>query len=160
MAVIIRSYAEADSDAVIGLVRQLQVHETQFFDRMKPPEEIGPWYIRQLFAVIERDGGALLVAERDGAVVGFAAVLTGVTSRESRDEVLYSYGQVLDLAVTREARHQGIGTRLLEACEAAARQAGVKWLRIGALAGNDTAIAAYAKFGFDHLSVTMEKPLT
>lgn len=159
MNVTVRDFIEADTEAVIELVRQLQVHEADYFDRMKPPGDIGPGYLRAMHDACAEHDGAILVAESDGRVLGYAVLLTQMSSSGEPDEVLYRYARVADLAVERTARRQGIGRNLLSECERRARLAGVPWLRISALAGNAGAIAAYEKFGFGKLLVTMEKPL-
>ncbi len=47
-AIEIRDYAPEDKAALIGLVRELQVAEGAVYDRMKPPEAIGDWYVEGL----------------------------------------------------------------------------------------------------------------
>lgn len=157
--IAVRRFAETDAEAVIELVRQLQIHEARYFDRMKSPDDIGPWYLREMQEACARHAGDILVAETVGRVLGYAVLLTEMTSSKHPDEVLYRYALVADLAVEQTVRRQGIGQHLLSECERLARAAGVPWLRIGALAGNTTAIGAYEKFGFGKLLVTMEKPL-
>jgi GNAT superfamily N-acetyltransferase len=159
MAFRVRSFTETDAEAVIELVRQLQTHEAQYFDRMKPPGDIGIWYVREMQDACAAHAGAFLVAEADGRVIGYAVLLMEMTSSEHPDEVLYRYALVADLAVERTMRRQGVGQHLLSECERLARVAGVPWLRIAALAGNAAALGAYEKFGFGKLLVTMEKPL-
>ncbi len=157
--VSIRDYAAGDEAAVVGLVRSLQAHEAQYYDRGKPPAEIGAWYVEDLLAACAKSAGRFLVAERAGEVIGYGVVLTGLTSVEERDEVVYRYAKVSDLAVAPACRGQGIGTALLVACEALAREAGVAWLRIGVLAENRGAFALYEREGFRPLGVVLEKPL-
>jgi hypothetical protein len=38
----IRPYASTDAEALLALVRELQMHEGRVYDRMKPPAESGP----------------------------------------------------------------------------------------------------------------------
>jgi ribosomal protein S18 acetylase RimI-like enzyme len=66
---------------------------------------------------------------------------------------------VSDLIVTESARRQGIGEALLMASEKEARSRGRKIFRIGVLARNTGAIAAYCAFGFAPYHQTMEKIL-
>ena len=44
-AVLIRPYRVDDRKAVIACVRALQTYEAQYEPRMKPPEDIGDWYV-------------------------------------------------------------------------------------------------------------------
>lgn len=155
----IREYAEKDRSALIGLVRELQAHEAKYFDRMKAPQDIGGWYIDKMVEACREHDGAILIAEVEGVVAGFAALLTKVMPSGTMDEVPYVYAMVTDLAVTGQRRRTGIGTALLKECERRARAAGVKWLRINALSANIEATATYRVFGFGDMVVKMEKPL-
>jgi len=106
---------------------------------------------------IECDG-TVLVAEVDGEVVGFATILTRVTSEEI-EEGETEYGLVSDLVVARKFRRQGLGRKLLEAAESYARANKVRWLRIGVLAENHSAGALYDSLNFKKLYVEREKDL-
>ncbi len=157
-ALTIRDYTSADEAALLDLVRQLQVHEGQVYDRMKRPEEIGPWYIAGLQTQCAESAGRILVALSDGAVVAYATILTKVVN-EFIDEVPNTYALVGDLAVTTGRRGQGIGKALLAECERIAQAAGARWLRINALARNGQARATYKSYGFDELFTGFEKTL-
>ena len=76
----IRDYAEADEAALIGLVRQLQAHEMQYYDRMLPPEDIAGWYVDTLKDDCRQHAGHIRMACIDGRVVGYCAILTRVDS--------------------------------------------------------------------------------
>ncbi len=155
----IRDYAPDDRAALIALVRELQVAEAAVFDRMKPPDAIGDAYIDGLIEACRRRRGRILIASENGAALGYAVILTDVPSESELDEVPYSYAQIHDLAVTEAARRRGVGRQLLARCEEIAREAGARWLRITALAGNEAAVGAYHAAGFAPLFVTFEKTL-
>ena len=137
----------------------MQIHEGQYYDRLKPPGEIGPWYVAQLNEEITKNKGSFLVAEVDGIVVGYATLLTELSSEGEKDEVHYTCGYVSDLAVLDAHRGEGIGRALLEECERLARAAGQKWLRLGVIAGNHGARRFYERFGLEHRFLTLEKRL-
>ena len=113
--ILIRDYGAGDSAAVIDLIRELQTHELALYDRMKPPSEIGPWYIEKLLEACADHRGRLLVAEEDGRILGYACVLTAVSSETELDEVAYRYASIEDLVVTCDHRRRGLGSRLLKA---------------------------------------------
>ena len=73
-AIEIRDYAPEDKAALIGLVRELQVAEGEVYDRMKPPEAIGAWYLDGLLEACRRQAGQILVAEQAGRVLGYAVI--------------------------------------------------------------------------------------
>jgi len=158
--VAIRPYEDRDEREVVEFVRELQNHESAFYDRMLPSSEIGSWYVLRALRDARGSGGEFLVAELDGRVIGYATVLVGQSSQELLDEVLYTYAYVGDLVVAKSARRRGVGVALLEECERIARRAGEKWLRIGAIAANSDAARIYERYGFVIQFLRMEKPLT
>jgi ribosomal protein S18 acetylase RimI-like enzyme len=157
--VTIRDYCEADSIAIIELARQLQGHETQYFDRLKPPDAIGRWYLDDLLAQIRKHNGVFLVAEYEGERVGYATLLLGLTSADEPEEVLYTYAHIGDLAVASRHRGKGIGSALMAHCEKLALAAGESWLRLSVLAGNHSARGFYANVGMQETLVRLEKKL-
>ena len=85
-------------------------------------------------------GGRIFVVERDGAAVGCCALIRIADGFE-----------VAKMTVTPAARGQGLARRLLEACEAAARQSGAVRLYLETNSSLRPAIALYESFGFVHL---------
>ena len=81
-------------------------------------------------------------------LLGYASLLTEVTSADDPDEILYSYAYVGDLAVTMNRRGQGVGRALIEECEKIARGAGQKWLRLGVIAANNLPANFTAAWGW------------
>jgi ribosomal-protein-alanine N-acetyltransferase len=88
------------------------------------------------------DAPAFLVAERDGAVVGY--VIADVTPNHGRD-----IGHVKDLAVHPETRGEGIGRRLLRSALARLRGVGAAVVRLEVREGNAVARSLYADEGFE-----------
>jgi ribosomal-protein-alanine N-acetyltransferase len=88
------------------------------------------------------DEPAFLVAERDGAVVGY--VIADVTPNHGRD-----IGHVKDLAVHPETRGEGIGRRLLRSALARLRGVGAAVVRLEVREGNSVARSLYADEGFE-----------
>jgi ribosomal protein S18 acetylase RimI-like enzyme len=155
----IRDYRSADEAAVVALVRELQAFEAHLYDRLVPASDIGPWYVARILRDCAKHKGRIRLAEQDGAIVGYASIMTDVLVDDERDEIAYSHAYLGDLVVAARVRGAGIGLALMADCEAIARAAGAKWLRISALAGNDRAVALYRKFGFVDQHVSFEKVL-
>lgn len=158
-ATTIRDYAAADRPLLVELAREMQAAEASFYDRLKPPAEIGDWYIQTLLDACETKNGRILVATDGDTPIGYAVVLTHVTSEDEPDEIDHVHAFIQDIAVTERWRGRGVGSALLAACEDTARKAGVRWLRLSVLAENTRALGAYRKAGFQPLLSTMEKPL-
>lgn len=79
----------------------------------------------------------VIVAEVDGAAVGFALMKYGEAA-----------AHLLLMAVRRDARRRGVGRALLGWLEAVARAAGLPHIRLEARADNHEALAFYARLGF------------
>jgi len=157
--VTIRAYAgESDLERLVGIVRELQGHEARLYDRMRPPGDMGAWYVEHLEAECGAHAGHILVAEQGGVLVGYATVLTRIDV-DCADEVAHSYAYVVDLAVSAPARGNSIARMLLERREAEARRGGADFLRVTVLADNRRARDIYEAFGFRDLFIDLEKPL-
>lgn len=106
------------------------------------PEEV--WSVDELAQRV-RDaaskGEAMLVAEREGRVVGVLG-LTRATRAASR------HVASLGVTVAARARGRGVGTALMRAAEDAARAWGVKKISLGVFAHNDGAIRLYKRLGY------------
>lgn len=155
----IREYQDADAPALIALIRELQASEVVLFDRMKPADEMGQWYIDRLQKFCREDEGVILLAWEDGKALGYAVILTRSVEDGKGDEVAYDYAYLIDLVVAKEARRRGIGRMLIEECEKRARAAGRDDLRITVLAANEGAHRLYKDFGFEDLLINMRKVL-
>lgn len=157
--VLVRAFEERDRLAVVALARELQAHEHALFDRMKPAVDIGDWYLDDLLDDCRQHEGTILVAESTGRLLGYAAVMAAMSSEGDADESDYRFAYCRDVVVKEASRGRGIGTRLLEACEAYARSRGARWMRISAIHDNARTVELYRKRGFRPLFVTLEKHL-
>ncbi len=131
------------------------------------------WLAEGVFAVESKDrqviddpqatildpGGRIFIAEADGQAIGCCALM-------AMDDGGF---EVAKMTVSPDARGLGLGRRLLEACEAAARAAGAPRLYLETSSTLKPAGALYRSFGFVDLpprpspyvraDVWMEKPL-
>lgn len=144
--------------ALRACVVELQDFERTLDPRMPPGAEIADEYLDDMLQRCRECNGRVLVAHVDGKFAGFVTVLAKVRSEDIDDGDL-EYGLVSDLVVAADFRKQGVGRRLLEAAEAFAREAGVRWLRVSVLAANRPANELYASLGFEPLYVEREKTL-
>lgn len=94
---------------------------------------------RSFRALIARPTASTLVAELDGAVVGYAMILFRAGTGMAR---LYS------LAVAPERGGQGLGSKLLQAAEDAAKRHDRMLLRLEVREDNHGAVALYRKAGY------------
>jgi ribosomal protein S18 acetylase RimI-like enzyme len=104
--------------------------------------------------------GILLLAERDGRVVG-ALIGESEENPEGSDtfEIPSHVAHVHDLAVLPEARGGGIGRALMERFEAEMRARGVVSYGLDVMAGNEMARRFYEGLGFEVADLVFEKRL-
>ena len=86
--------------------------------------------------------GLFLVAEQDGAAVGYVGCQTVL------DE-----GYITNVAVSPDCRRQGIGRTLIEELKKRAAQSGLSFITLEARASNAPAIALYEGAGFRQVGV-------
>jgi L-amino acid N-acyltransferase YncA len=88
-----------------------------------------------------------LVAERDGRVVGWIALLP-VSSREC-----YSGVAEVSLYVSEDARSQGVGRELLAAAIESSERAGIWTLQTSVFPENEASLRLLRRFGFREVGV-------
>lgn len=99
--------------------------------------------------------GGLLVARREGELVGFV-MFSPETDRYEQD---VDRGVIHNIYVSRDHRCEGIGTELLTAAETAFRDRGVDIVALEVMADNDDARRFYRDRGYDPHRIEMEAPL-
>jgi ribosomal protein S18 acetylase RimI-like enzyme len=145
--VIVRDYRSDDAGAVRACVVQLQEAERLVDPRLPAGEAMADAYVDHLHRWCERSSGTILVAEVDGNVAGFVAVMSREPFTEP-DDPAGTYALVSDLAVLERFRRRGIGQALLDRALALADANGATEVRVAVLAGNDGARALYQAAGF------------
>jgi ribosomal protein S18 acetylase RimI-like enzyme len=96
--------------------------------------------------VLAEPGSFLLLAERDGRPVGYAAVRLSGT--EATLVVGERVAELETLSVLPEERGNGLGGLLMDAVYAELRALGIEELGVAVMAGNDRALAFYERRGF------------
>jgi ribosomal protein S18 acetylase RimI-like enzyme len=156
---LIRDYVPAaDEEQLLACVVELQDFERRLEPALLPGDEMAGRYLRRLLERCATSRGTVLIAEVDGEVAGFVAVLSTVLPEEL-DEDPTPYAYVTDLVVLPWHRRMGIGRALLEGAEAFARANGASSIRIGVLARNGTARDLYIGHGFADYHVQLLKKL-
>jgi L-amino acid N-acyltransferase YncA len=133
---VIRPAQPADAEAIAAIYNQgIEERQATFQTRPHDPGE--------LELKTEQRGGQLIVAERDGRVLGWAAW-------SGYDDPADYYAGIGECAVyvQRDARRQGVGVELLEGLAAEAPKFGVHKLVAKIFTSNEQSIALFRRCGF------------
>ena len=143
--ITIRPAGEKDIPAILALYCQLDQAlvdlQPEFF--CAAPREDA--FVRQ---AVQANDADYLLAEADGAVVGFALVNYAGWTPEFSCVLPHRYACLADLVVDAEHRGQGIGSTLLGAAKRWARDRRLEYLELNVLAQNVPAIALYESHDF------------
>jgi len=154
----IRAATDDDRTGIIDCMIALQAYERSVEADRADPEAVAEPYVDDLLAKCRGGTAAILVAEADGRVVGWA----GVVARHTSEDILErhrEFAYITDLIVLEAYRGHGIGRRLLEGAEAHAASKGARRLRVGVLAANEGAHRVYAAAGFRDYEVILAKEI-
>lgn len=101
-----------------------------------------PWLEQSFWDELENEFSSFYVAEKDKLIIGFY------------DLWLYAnVGHLLNIAIRRNYRHQGVGTFLLKHSVEEAKKYNADLIYLEVSASNETAISIYKKIGFRKASV-------
>jgi ribosomal protein S18 acetylase RimI-like enzyme len=129
-------------------------------------ERLGPyvdddtsWTARRaLYSEFLAGGGFVLLAERDGALIGYAMVAIKTSAETELDDTWQAGERVAEietLVVLPEGRGAGVGSALLDAVDAELAEMGIEDVLIAAFVTNTDAIRLYERRGFRPASLHM-----
>ena len=154
----IRTMTEADLEPASRLAAQLvALHHRWDAARFFTTPDVEGGYQRFFRSQLGQPGVLLLVAEREGAVVGY---LYG--SREGRDwaRLLDPHGAIHDLFVDPGARHRGVARALLDEAAAHFRREGLLQVVLSSASSNVEGQALFRKLGYRPTMVEMTLDLS
>lgn len=154
----VRSATASDLEALIALNAVVQcLHATLEPAQFKPEADRDG--VATLFSIaIENDSNAILVAENNGALVGYIWL-----EIQERPATPFSpqreRGYVHHLAVRKEARRMGVASALMRAVQCECLERGVKRMVLDAWATNENAQHFFRAEGFIPFNVVLGKSL-
>ncbi|PTL85060.1 GNAT family N-acetyltransferase [Vitiosangium sp. GDMCC 1.1324] len=158
MTLTIRPARTEDAPALgrmgAALVRLHHSYDPERF--MTPEEDLESGYRWWLSRELKRQGAVVLVAERDGRVVGYAyATVEARDWNALRDE----HGELHDVWVDESERGSGVGAQLAEEMIRRLRAQGVPRVMLMTAAKNDAAQRLFARLGWRTTMVEMTREL-
>jgi ribosomal protein S18 acetylase RimI-like enzyme len=156
MSPAIRAAVASDVET-LGRLGALLVQVHHGFDRdrfIAPTPQTPSRYGGFLAGQLKRKDAIVLVADEDGAVVGYAyGALEGPDWLTLRGPA----GVIYDLMVDTEHRRQGVGRRLLEAAIAALQRLGAPQVMLETAAPNAAAQRLFTRAGFRPTLIEMTR---
>lgn len=158
MSVTIRPMRPEDRPAVLGLLLELTGHEGSLNpQRITGPEAAAACLADDTEKAADQ-GGAVLVAEVEGLVLGYLALRRGRTGPFIHEH-LRDHVYVENIVVASASRGTGLGQLLLAEAERFARDVGCRVVQLSALENNELALKAYRRAGFGVFALDMAKIL-
>jgi GNAT superfamily N-acetyltransferase len=155
---IIREAKLSDRAALDEQEQLLNLFENPFSDDRALTRASATAAMDRLQQRAAENGGAVLVAEIDGAVIGHL-VLTFERMGPFVREELRDYAYVADLFVRQAHRGHGVGRALIAEAERRAMARGMPRILLGVLSGNHAAERSYRRQGFTDYALEMTKTL-
>lgn len=148
---IVRFVKEIDYTAVEDIMKQVHaMHVAWRPDLYTMPHTVLPQAMFEEALSEKR----LLVAEKDGAVIGLLLFFEKVY--EGNGKVPGKMLWIDAIAVEEKYRSQGVGRKLLDALRKIARERGIERIGLSVTAQNGHARKVYEEFGFTERTVSME----
>lgn len=123
---------------------------------LEPGGEAEDGYASFLGSVLDSPDGCLFVAEQNGAVAGYVyAALEPLSWKELRGPA----GFIHDVAVSDEARHSGLATKLIETAVDWLRERGAPRVVLWTAAPNEIAHRLFGRLGFRDTMIEMTMEL-
>ena len=149
---LVRPAVTGDAAAVLELADRLQEGVAPWRDPRAVLDSVRGW-VRGSIEALDDPDAAVFVAERAGAVVGFA----GVSERAHFTGEVDTY--IGELVVTPSAEGAGVGRALVDAAAEWGRSRGRRRVVVDTGAANASARSFYAALGFDDEDVTVSRSI-
>jgi GNAT superfamily N-acetyltransferase len=164
--VTVRLATPADREALIDLKHIINLAEhavypltTNIPEVLDLSREAAALGVDHYFHEIAEKGGAFLVAEREGFVIG-CGCWYGEMAAVSTLPAYRQQANIGGIVVLPSARGLGLGRTILEALEDLIRKAGITRVRLTVVPGNKPAETLYRNFGFEDFETVMIKKLS
>jgi ribosomal protein S18 acetylase RimI-like enzyme len=154
--IVIRVATAADRPQLRQAIIELQDNERRLHSTRLPGVQIADDYLAWLESRTTASG-ALLIAETQGEFVGFAAGWIEQENSIAETPDSNRFGYVSDVCIMPPYRGRRFAGRLLEALAQRLASRGITRLRLGTLAANAAARAAYERAGFAAYEIVYEK---
>ncbi len=145
-----------DSERLAELFIELHRYHVE----IKPETFLMPareWFEDRIREILNDNGQTVFVNENDGVINGYAVII--IKDIASKEKTPRRLCYIDCLAVTRQNRRSGIGTKLLNAVKEFGKENGCTHIQLGVTARNANAVSFYEKMGLVPRTIIMEERL-
>ena len=143
---MIRTAVAEDIKGINVLHEQLHIQHIGYRPDIFAPIE-QPVFDSLMVPYIESAGKDIIISENDGVIDGYAAVSVCDTSKGAGEILPFVFVEVNELCVAKGSQGKGIGTALLDAVKAYAKERNAKFVELGVNAQNTGAQEFYKANG-------------
>lgn len=118
-------------------IREMQIDDLEQVMPIEQENFSVPWTETGFFTFLIRSDAMFLVAEEEGAILGYCGVL-----------LVLDEGDITNVSVKKSRRREGIGKKLVEALIQKTVREGVSVLHLEVRESNEAAIRLYEEMGF------------
>lgn len=151
----IRKAKIKDLEGLVTLKNELTDHHAWLNVIYRPSEELLGVTIDHLKQYIESPENFIFVAEDDEKLVGYIAG----SIREDVYLNVQKMAKIKNFLVTKDLRNKKVGKSLFTVAKEHLKETGADFIEVTVDAGNDQAIGAYKKLGFNNHSLTLSKKI-
>lgn len=155
---MIRTAAMDDLAGINVLHAQLHIQHIGYRPDIFAPIE-QPVFDTLMIPYIQDEKKDIIISENDGVIDGYAAISVCDTEKGAGEILPFIFVEVNELCVAENAHRKGIGTALLDAVKAYARERGAKFVELGVQAQNTSAQDFYKANGMFVKNLKMQYKL-
>lgn len=148
-------YNEYIKDLLVELQEYLQNIDIEGYNILT--EDFRKLYFEKTMDEIKTYNGKILLYKEKEDILGIVIGLINNDAEDTYEFKVPTRGRITELIVSKNARFQGIGTKLLNAMEDYLKSIGCKDILLGAFAYNTNAIKFYEKNGYHTRMIEMIK---
>lgn len=162
MDITFREYQETDRAGVIHCVGTLQDYVAKLdpLHRIRTLKDFDvDTYITQSFEKIQKEGGAVFVAEEEGQIIGCVIGMIDRVGPDNIERYPSVNGRINELVVLPEYRGQSVGNELMTLIEQYFSSKNCDVITLDCFAPNEDAYKFYKKLDYTDRVYLMMKPL-
>lgn len=152
-----KKYDEQIKDLLVELQEHLVLLDIQKYNILSP--EYRENYFKKVMEIVNKFDGKIYLYKQDDKILGLIVGIVNNEEQNTYEFIAPKRGRIEELVVSKTARGQGIGNKLLLKMEEYLYSVGCKDILLGAFAYNERAVKFYEKHGYHARMLTLTKSI-